>query len=118
MYKYPTKTRITARHATAKPLFRTNLATIETYPLLVRSNQLLNASKNLSSNPFLAIGSCGFKIIAQRAGVNVNATNADSAIEIAIVRANCLYRTPIIPPKNATGTKTAANTNAIATTGP
>ena len=68
--------------------------------------------------PFFLSGSFGFKIIAQSAGVNVNATNADRAIEIAIVNANCLYKTPVIPPKNATGTKTADNTNAIAITGP
>ena len=43
---------------------------------------------------------------------------ADRAIEIAMVKANCRYKTPIIPPRKATGIKTADKTKAIATTGP
>ena len=81
----------------------------------------MNQSKNLSSTFFdlsLSSSLCGLSIIAQSAGVSVKATNADKAIETAIVSANCLYKTPVIPPRNATGTKTAASTHAIATTGP
>ena len=37
---------------------------------------------------------------------------------MAIVKANCLYKIPVIPPINATGMNTAANTKAIPTTGP
>ena len=56
--------------------------------------------------------------MAQRAGVSVKATKADKAIDTEIVIANCLYNTPAVPPKNATGINTEANTKAIATTGP
>jgi hypothetical protein len=39
-----------------------------------------------------------------------------TAIEIVI--ANCLYNSPVMPPKNPTGTNTAHSTNTIAMTGP
>src|SRR5205823_14769564 len=51
-------------------------------------------------------------------GVNVNAQTADSTTDTASVSANCLYSCPVSPPRKATGTNTAASTNAIAITGP
>ena len=61
--------------------------------------------------------STGFNIPAQSAGVSDNATKAEIKTDTAIVKANCSYKTPTIPPKNATGTKTADNTKATPITG-
>ena len=55
---------------------------------------------------------------ADRAGVSVSALNAEIATAKAIVSANCWYRRPVVPGKNATGTKTAISTSAVAMTAP
>ena len=60
----------------------------------------------------------GLIIRAQRAGVSVNATGAEINTDTAMVTENCLYITPVIPPKNAIGRKTEDSTSATATTGP
>jgi hypothetical protein len=52
------------------------------------------------------------------AGVSVNALKAEIAIENAIVSANCWYKRPVVPGKNATGTNTAPRTRAVAMTAP
>ena len=43
---------------------------------------------------------------ADSAGVRVSALNADSTTANAMVSANCGYRRPVVPGKNATGTNT------------
>src|SRR5690606_12266619 len=55
---------------------------------------------------------------AHKAGLSVSATNPEMVTDNAIVIANCLYNSPVIPPKNAAGTNTAASTSTIAITGP
>lgn len=50
--------------------------------------------------------------------MSVRATTAENSTDTATVRANCLYNSPVMPGMNAIGTKTAASTSAIATTGP
>ena len=64
--------------------------TMPTYPLRVASNHLLKRSKKRSRILFVPFSFLGFSISAQSAGVSVSATKAEIAIEIAIVRANCL----------------------------
>ena len=56
--------------------------------------------------------------IAESAGVRVSALNAEMETENAIVRANWRNRMPVVPGKNATGTKTATRTSEVATTAP
>src|ERR1700744_5226202 len=53
---------------------------------------------------------------AAKAGESVNALNAEIAIANAMVSANCLYRMPVVPGKNETGTNTEINTSEVAMT--
>src|ERR1700751_3155268 len=53
---------------------------------------------------------------AASAGESVSALNAEMAMENAIVIANCLYRMPVVPGKNETGTNTEINTSDVAMT--
>src|ERR1019366_2193893 len=55
---------------------------------------------------------------ADSQGVNVSELKAEIAIENAIVSENCLYSSPVVPGKNATGTNTATSTSEVATTAP
>src|ERR1017187_3717726 len=48
---------------------------------------------------------------ADSAGESVSALKAEMAIENAMVSENCLYRMPVVPGKNETGTNTAINTS-------
>ena len=57
-------------------------------------------------------------ISAHNAGVSVKATSAEISTDTAIVTENCLYITPVMPPRNAIGRNTADSTSATATTGP
>ena len=68
--------------------------------------------------PFFADISLGFKIIAHSAGVKVKATMAEMATDTVMVMANCLYSTPMVPPRKATGMKMAASTAVVAMIGP
>ncbi len=52
------------------------------------------------------------------AGVKVNAFIAEKAVDTAIVSANCLYSSPVMPEINAVGINTAMSTNATPITGP
>ena len=65
-------------------------------------------------------GSCFlfFNILTQSDGVKVRATNPDIKTDITIVIANCLYISPLKPPINVTGTKTAPSTKIIAIKAP
>ena len=60
----------------------------------------------------------GRKKRAQRAGVSVSELNPLKKVAAAMVKANCLYNSPVIPPTNAVGIKTAINTKTTPTTGP
>src|ERR1700744_3678585 len=53
---------------------------------------------------------------AAKAGESVNALNAEIAIAKAMVSANCLYRMPVVPGKNDTGTNTETSTSEVAMT--
>src|SRR5580698_714556 len=53
---------------------------------------------------------------AASAGESVNALNAEMAMANAIVKANCLYRMPVVPGKNDTGTNTEIKTRDVAIT--
>src|ERR1017187_2159051 len=54
--------------------------------------------------------------IAESAGESVSALKAEMAIENAMVSENCLYRIPVVPGKNETGTNTAISTSDVAMT--
>ena len=82
-----------------------------------RSKPRLKAPKKRASGPFAAVF-FGLSSRAHSAGVSESATKADSAVDTATVMANCLYITPAMPPRKATGTNTAARIMAMATTGP
>ena len=56
--------------------------------------------------------------IAASAGDRVSALKAEISIAMAMVKANCLFRLPWMPPMNATGMNTAARISAMLTTGP
>ena len=68
--------------------------------------------------PKSEVSSPDFKIIEHSAGDSVNATTVESPIDVAIQTANCLNICPVIPVIKDTGTKTAINTNEVATTAP
>ena len=50
--------------------------------------------------------------------MNVSELKAEIAMEKAMVSENCLYSSPVVPGKNATGTNTATSTSDVATTAP
>ncbi len=52
------------------------------------------------------------------AGVKVKALNPENAVDTAIVSANCLYNSPVMPDMNAVGMNTESNTSTSPTTGP
>ena len=54
--------------------------------------------------------------MAASAGDNVSALKSEIAMEKAIVSENCLYRIPVVPGKNDTGTNTEISTSDVATT--
>src|SRR5436309_2758275 len=54
--------------------------------------------------------------MAASAGDKVSALNSEMAIENAMVSENCLYRIPVVPGKNETGTNTEISTSDVATT--
>src|SRR6185503_2902397 len=90
-------------------------------PLVYRAVTLSNHALNLVNHPVrplcFLLSSVGFKSKVQRAGVNDNAINAEMITDIAMVIANCWYNRPTMPGINPTGTNTAANISAMATTG-
>ena len=59
-----------------------------------------------------------FKNKAHNAGERVSALIPLNAVDIAIVKANCLYNCPVIPPMKAVGTNTASRTNTSPIIGP
>src|SRR6476646_11147694 len=56
--------------------------------------------------------------MAESAGVNVSALNAEMETENAIVSANCRNRMTVVPGNSATGTNTATSTSEVAITAP
>src|SRR4029077_13008149 len=96
--------------------FRTSTADPATYPSVARPNHRLNPRNNAPNGPRTARR--GRNSSAASAGLSVNALNADSTTDTAIVNANCWYIRPVIPGTNAVGTNTATRISAIATTGP
>ena len=79
----------------------------------MRSKKPLNHLKKRFGSAWV-----GLSNMIHSAGVSVSATTPEIVTDTAIVIANCLYISPAMPPKNATGTNTAHNTKTIATTGP
>ena len=55
---------------------------------------------------------------AANAGDRVSALKAESAMEKAIVKANCWYILPVVPGNSETGTNTAISTSEVAMTAP
>ncbi len=55
---------------------------------------------------------------AHMAGVKVRALKPEKAVETAMVRANCLYSSPVMPEMNAVGMNTDSSTSTSPTTGP
>ena len=55
---------------------------------------------------------------AESDGVKVSELKAEMAMENAMVSENCLYSSPVVPGKKATGTNTATSTSEVATTAP
>src|SRR5450755_3797169 len=53
---------------------------------------------------------------AASAGERVKALNAEIAIAKAMVSENCLYKIPVVPGKNDTGTNTEISTSEVAMT--
>lgn len=60
----------------------------------------------------------GLRKRAHRAGVSVRALKPEKAVETAMVRANCLYKAPVIPLMKAVGINTESRTSTSPTTGP
>ena len=100
---------------TAVFLFSRKNLTPAIYQLVTLSKKLLNHLKRPEGS---RCACSGLIISAHKAGVSVKATSAEISTETAIVTENCLYITPVIPPKNAIGRKTEDKTSATATTGP
>ena len=91
---------------------RTHKPVTEAYDPVSRSNKLLKPLKK-------ALGPWpGFRSKAQRAGLRVRAFMALNSVVKAMVNENCLYNWPVIPPRNAAGTKTAMRTSVIPITAP
>src|SRR5215468_10454140 len=78
-------------------------------------NTRLNRSKNQRSGPRLCFR--GRSNSAESAGLSERALNAEKITEIAIVRANCWYKRPVIPGRNAVEMNTAERTSAMPITG-
>src|SRR3954451_13950962 len=96
-----------------------DLATPLVYDFDNLPKPLLNPAKNFSIKFLFALGSfAGFSNNVHKAGVNDKATKAEISTAMPIVTANCWYNLPKIPGTNPTGINTAANINAMATTGP
>src|SRR6266567_3430074 len=76
---------------------------LESHPIWVQSNTEYFCSSLRSR-------------MAASAGDKVSALNSEMAIENAMVSENCLYRIPVVPGKNDTGTNTEISTNDVATT--
>src|SRR5262245_48463643 len=76
----------------------------------------LNQPKKRASGPRVAF--LGLRSIAQSAGLNDKALNAEMITEIAMVTANCWYSRPVMPGMKAVGMNTADRINAMAITGP
>lgn len=70
---------------------RTVRLTPFSYLFCPRSNLSLNQRKKRASGPLPScfLGSCGFRIVAQSAGVRISATSTDSTIAETIVIENC-----------------------------
>ena len=62
--------------------------------------------------------SFGFRRIAASAGLSVSELTAESSVDTAIVRANCLKNWPTMPAMKLHGTNTAQSTSATPITGP
>ena len=92
--------------------------TLPVYFSRKESKLLLNHRKKAPRGPFWMPLSSAFSKRPQRAGVSVSATKAEMATEMVIVTANCLYRTPVMPPTKATGIKMDASTAVVAIIGP
>ena len=56
--------------------------------------------------------------MAHTAGLRDMATTAEILRATTILRANCLYNTPVMPLRKATGRNTASSTKAVATMAP
>ena len=106
-----TSTATAPSHARGRPSTR---STVPSYPPVRRANQRLNAPKT----PPVWASTASRRRSAHSAGVSVSATTPDRTTAITIVIANCLNISPVTPPVNATGTKTATSDSTIAIKAP
>ncbi len=60
----------------------------------------------------------GLRNSAHIAGVKVRALKPENAVETAMVRANCLYSSPVMPEMKAVGINTDSSTRTSPTIGP
>src|SRR5438067_11268498 len=89
---------------------------IRTYALVALAKAWLNHLKKAVRSPPVEV--LGRSNKAARAGLSVSAWNAEGITEVAIVPANCGYRQPVMPGRNAVGMNTGEGTRAISTTAP
>ena len=110
---------ITAIPATTSLVCLIAFSTLTVYLESTPAYQALKPPTILPRMPFGSVSAVrGFRISAHKAGVKDKATKAERAMETEIVKANCLYSCPTVPPRKATGIKTEAKIKAMATTGP
>ena len=82
-------------------------------PRVMASTPRLNHAKT----PRLGGSEC-LSMTPHIAGVSVSATNPDTATEMTMVIANCLYSCPVVPGRKAAGMNTEAMTSTTATREP
>jgi hypothetical protein len=108
-----------AEHAarTAIPIAALRIRNPETptYPSRARAKTRLKPRKKRASGPLDSLR--GRSSSAESAGESVRALKAEKSTETAIVRANCLFRRPVIPLMKPIGMKTDARITATLTTG-
>src|ERR1700744_140007 len=115
--KYQAPTQIPSNKMTMTHEYFMLLLTPLTYLAVNFSKRRSNQRKNLSRRFFFFSGFVGFNNSVHRAGVSDKAMNAEMMTEMAMVMANCWYSPPTMPGIKPTGTNTAANIRAMATTG-
>src|SRR5580704_13559012 len=113
-YKKAAAPRATTNPTSATYFHRTTTCSKSLYQAVIRSITRLNSWKKRPC----ARSRWWPRKIADSAGVNVSALNAEIETENAMVSANWRKRIPVVPGNNATGTNTATSTSDVAITAP
>ena len=85
------------------------------YPAVIQSNMESNQRKRKN---FFLLGSTGFRIRLQSAGLSVSALTVERETATEIVIPNWRYITPVTPERKQTGTNMARRTRVVAIHGP